>query len=64
MWGGLVVSLRSGPPQSTHQIWSPTEYTPRPLLFHLRLPVPLSPPSSAQPMPGPCTQVKIIYYVP
>ena len=44
IWGGLVVSLRSGPPRSTY-----------PGLFsHLRLPVPLSPPSSLQPMPGPC----------
>lgn len=36
------------------EIWPPTEYTPRPLPSHLRLPVPLSPPSSPQPMPGPC----------
>lgn len=33
------------------EIWPPTEYTPRPLLSHLRLPVPLSPPSLAQPSP-------------
>lgn len=36
------------------EIWPPTEYTPRPLPSHLRLPVPLSPPSSPQPIPGPC----------